>query len=100
MLRIGQVLVIEKPAPKTKAKPQIAAAAASEKENKETTTESGQIASNDLKKSEYYTVRPGDTLWSISQKHSSVSIDDIRKLNNLKKSDTIKPGQKLKILVG
>lgn len=99
-LRIGQVLVIEKPAPKSKEKPQIAAVSAPEKENKEVVADSGQIASNDLKKSQYYTVRPGDTLWSISQKHNAVSIDEIRKLNNLKKSDTIKPGQKLKILVG
>lgn len=96
-LRVGQMLVIEKPAPKTKDSPQLAA--------KKTETEVAeksqpQLASNDLNKNQYYTVRRGDTLWSISQKHNSMSVDELRKLNNLKKSDTIKPGQKLKILVG
>jgi len=99
-LRIGQLLVIEKPAPKTKDKPQIAAAKPAEQKVKENTPSSSQMASNDLGQKQYYTVRPGDTLWSISQKHSAVSVDELRKLNNLKKSDTIKPGQKLKILVG
>ncbi|OOG68620.1 transglycosylase SLT domain-containing protein [Algoriphagus sp. A40] len=40
-----------------------------------------------------YTVRPGDSLWIISQKHS-LSIDQIKRLNNLN-SNNIKPGQKL-----
>jgi membrane-bound lytic murein transglycosylase D len=40
-----------------------------------------------------YTVRPGDSLWIISQKHS-LTIDQIKRLNNLN-SNTIKPGQKL-----
>lgn len=40
-----------------------------------------------------YTVRPGDSLWVISQKHS-LTIDQIKRLNNLN-SNTIKPGQKL-----
>ncbi len=40
-----------------------------------------------------YTVRPGDSLWIISQKHS-LSVDHIKRLNNLN-SNNIKPGQKL-----
>lgn len=40
-----------------------------------------------------YTVRPGDSLWIISQKHS-LSVEQIKRLNNLN-SNTIKPGQKL-----
>lgn len=40
-----------------------------------------------------YTVRPGDSLWIISQKHS-LSVDQIKRLNNLN-SNNIKPGQKL-----
>jgi len=42
-----------------------------------------------------YTVRPGDSLWIISQKHS-LSVEQIKRLNNLN-SNTIKPGQKLVI---
>jgi membrane-bound lytic murein transglycosylase D len=44
---------------------------------------------------EYYVVRSGDTLWDIAQKHG-VSISNIKKWNN-KRSNTIKPGEKLRI---
>uniref|UniRef100_UPI004047D30B LysM peptidoglycan-binding domain-containing protein n=1 Tax=Algoriphagus sp. TaxID=1872435 RepID=UPI004047D30B len=40
-----------------------------------------------------YTVKPGDSLWIISQKHA-LSIDQLKRLNNLN-STTIKPGQRL-----
>lgn len=43
--------------------------------------------------SKTYTVKPGDSLWNISQKHS-LSIEEIKRLNNLN-STTIKPGQRL-----
>jgi membrane-bound lytic murein transglycosylase D len=42
----------------------------------------------------YYYVQPGDTLWTISQKYGGISIDKIKKLNNIK-GNTIKVGQKL-----
>lgn len=42
----------------------------------------------------YHIVQPGDTLWDISRIYSKMSIDDLKKLNNLK-SNSIKPGQKL-----
>jgi len=45
----------------------------------------------------YYTVRSGDTLWSISQKFKGVSHLDIQKANRMGNSDRIQPGQKLKI---
>ena len=41
-----------------------------------------------------YKVQPGDTLWDISRKHKNLSIDKIKKLNNLK-TNKIKPGQTL-----
>ena len=46
--------------------------------------------------SKYYTVRNGDTLWSISQRYSNISINDIKRLNNMR-SNTVKVGQRLKI---
>nr|WP_321450146.1 transglycosylase SLT domain-containing protein [uncultured Carboxylicivirga sp.] len=46
---------------------------------------------------EYYTVRTGDSLWSIAQKFSGVSNNDIMRLNNLTSRSKIQPGQKLKI---
>ena len=44
-----------------------------------------------------YTVQSGDTLWSIANKKGT-SIDDLKKWNNLK-SETVKPGQIIKIIV-
>ncbi len=44
----------------------------------------------------YYTVRSGDTLWSIAQQFPGVSDRDIIRLNNMT-GNRIKPGQKLKI---
>ncbi|HSC76174.1 MAG TPA: LysM peptidoglycan-binding domain-containing protein, partial [Pseudomonadales bacterium] len=41
-----------------------------------------------------YVVKPGDTLWSVAKK-SDMSADALRKLNNLGKNDSLKPGQKL-----
>lgn len=43
----------------------------------------------------YYTVKSGDSLWSISQK-TGVTVDKLKKLNGLT-SGNIKPGQKLKL---
>ena len=42
----------------------------------------------------YHVVQPGDTLWDISKAYSDMSIEKLKKLNNLK-SNSIKPGQKL-----
>ncbi|MFT2010297.1 LysM peptidoglycan-binding domain-containing protein [Pontibacter sp. 13R65] len=41
-----------------------------------------------------YHVQPGDTLWDISQKYNGITVDQIKKVNNLK-SNKLKPGQKL-----
>ena len=43
-----------------------------------------------------YYVEPGDTLWDISRKYEGLTIEKIKKLNNLKTS-SIKPGQPLVI---
>ena len=43
-----------------------------------------------------HNVQYGDTLWDIARMYEGVTIEKIKKLNNLK-SDQIKPGQKLKI---
>ncbi|TVR77946.1 MAG: LysM peptidoglycan-binding domain-containing protein [Chitinophagaceae bacterium] len=46
---------------------------------------------------ELYTVRSGDTLWDISRKYPEVSVDDLRRANNLSDSRTLRPGMVLKI---
>lgn len=66
---------------------------------------SGQdIASNTSSKSnpsseKTYTVRNGDSLWSISKKFPGVSVQNIKKWNDISGSN-IKPGTKLKIYKG
>lgn len=45
----------------------------------------------------YYTVQQGDTLWKIAQKHQGVSVEDIKKLNNISDSHKIRPGQRIKV---
>ena len=44
----------------------------------------------------YHIVQPGDTLWDISKIYEGVSIEKIKKMNNLS-NNKIKPGQKLVI---
>lgn len=46
-----------------------------------------------------YTVRHGDSLWSISQKFPGVSVQNIKKWNDIS-GNNIKPGTKLKIYKG
>lgn len=46
--------------------------------------------------SKLHVVQPGDTLWDISRMYRGVSIARIKELNNLK-SNTLKPGMKLRI---
>ncbi len=55
--------------------------------------ESSRALAQNSSRSKTYTVKPGDSLWHISQKHS-LSIEEIKRLNNLN-STTIKPGQRL-----
>nr|WP_073572023.1 LysM peptidoglycan-binding domain-containing protein [Algoriphagus zhangzhouensis] len=41
-----------------------------------------------------YTVQPGDSLWIISRRHAGLTVEQIKRLNNLH-NNNIKPGQKL-----
>ena len=46
---------------------------------------------------EMYTVKKGDSLWTISRKFKNVSVDKIKKWNNIWSVKSLKPGTKLKI---
>jgi membrane-bound lytic murein transglycosylase D len=46
----------------------------------------------------YYTVRQGDTIWSIAQKYNGVSTNDILSWNNLNNNSVIRPGMRLRII--
>ncbi len=56
-------------------------------------------SSNPLSTSGSYTVKSGDTLSGIAQKHG-VNTNDLARANNLKLTDTIHPGNRLKIPKG
>jgi membrane-bound lytic murein transglycosylase D len=63
------------------------AVAASEKPNTSSTNQSD---------TEWYEVRPGDTLWSIAQKFKDVSLDQIKQWNP-QLGNNIQPGMKVKV---
>ncbi|MFN3939044.1 MAG: transglycosylase SLT domain-containing protein, partial [Chitinophagales bacterium] len=46
----------------------------------------------------FYTVKPGDTLWAISQRYPENSIDKIREMNDISKNETLKVGDKIKLV--
>lgn len=46
----------------------------------------------------FYSVKPGDTIWSIAKQYSGISVEDIKNWNDLPNS-SIRVGQKLKILL-
>jgi membrane-bound lytic murein transglycosylase D len=86
-IRSGQKLAIYKKVPATQ--PLLA----------KSTTKVNTSASSVSKKTEskvekYYKVQPGDTLWLISQKFEGLTVQQIKKMNNMK-GNNIKPGMKL-----
>ncbi|MBN2615426.1 MAG: LysM peptidoglycan-binding domain-containing protein [Bacteroidales bacterium] len=49
----------------------------------------------------YHIVKPGDTLWDIAQEYDGVTVAQIKRLNNIRNAQKLRPGQKIKIaLVG
>lgn len=83
-LRIGQRLIIHSNIEKTT---QVVS---------KTTTKSDNSSSSKSENYNEYVVKSGDTLWSIAQKFPGVSIDNIKKWNDISGSN-LKPGMKLKI---
>lgn len=55
---------------------------------------SQQPAVTETRAGKMYTVQPGDSLWLISRRLEGVTIEQLKKLNNLN-TNQIKPGQKL-----
>ena len=47
-------------------------------------------------KSGWYVVRPGDTLYSIAQRHDA-EVGDLQRLNRLSPHSVLRPGEKLRV---
>ena len=67
--------------------------------SKISTKKKKELSTTPVKKGKYeiYIVQKGDSLWSISKKFPKVSIDQIKKWNNIWSVKNLKPGMKLKI---
>ncbi|MCD4746979.1 MAG: LysM peptidoglycan-binding domain-containing protein [Bacteroidales bacterium] len=75
---------------------------ASAKKNSATTKKSQpkkDINFNNSSKYVYHTIRKGDTLWDIAREYNGVTVEQIKKLNNIRNTKKLKPGQKIKIAV-
>lgn len=100
-LRVGQILYLYGTSPSA-AKASSSASKTSSSKTKSTTSKtsaSKQTSSTSKAKSTgstYYTVRSGDSLYSIAKKYPGISADNIAKANGLK-GNSIRPGQKLLI---
>jgi membrane-bound lytic murein transglycosylase D len=91
-LRVGQMLVIPPPEKKVEKK------TLKKNQTKESSTKasSGKKSSKNNASKATYTVKSGDNLSFISQK-TGVSVENLKKWNDMGKSETIYPGQKLKL---
>lgn len=47
----------------------------------------------------YYTVKQGDTLWSIAQRYDGITIDQLKEWNKLSGKAGLKVGQKIKVIL-
>ncbi|MDA3822624.1 MAG: transglycosylase SLT domain-containing protein [Bacteroidales bacterium] len=106
MIRSGQKLVIYKPKGKSAHYKDVNSmtyaqkqqfAGREEKSSTATSAANSEPESNENVEFTYYTVKTGDSLWEIAKKFPGVSDTDIAGWNNLSNSNSIKPGQKIRI---
>ncbi len=45
----------------------------------------------------YHVVKRGDTLWDIAKEYDGVTVEQIKRLNNIRNSHHLRPGQRIKI---
>lgn len=91
-IRVQDKLLVWQPAPE--AAPVLLASAGNSTQKAASTPAKAKPAPGKTQPERVYHVQPGDTLWTISQRHEGVTVEKIKKLNKLKNS-AIKPGQQL-----
>ncbi len=62
--------------------------------SRQTTTLTESVSSGDQS---YYTVRAGDTLWDIAKQYEGVSINKLKRLNNIRNTRGLRPGERIKV---
>lgn len=71
----------------------------SENTNQEKSSTSGLNAQEAITERKlFYIVQPGDTLWNIAKRHNGLTVEELRRINNLKPKEMIRPGMKLKVI--
>lgn len=98
-IKVGQTLSIY--VPESKYQQYLVIDKLSFKEKQSKNYQGQQLTSNKNEKDEecncvYYEVKPGDTLWDIAKKFR-ISIDEIKKHNQISNTKTIQPGMVLRI---
>ena len=56
-------------------------------------------SSNSSSQTSYYTIKEGDTIWEIAEKHPGVSVADIKKLNSTINISNVKKGDRILIYI-
>lgn len=100
LIRVGQKLKVYVPQSKKDYYSRINYLSFSEKQasiGKSTTMASNSTPESKDSDYIYYTVKSGDSLWTIAQRFEGVSSSDIERLNGIKNTHRLKPGQQLKI---
>jgi LysM repeat protein len=82
----------QQPAAGTRAKPSPPSKPVAETEAKPSTPQKAAASTG----KQYHTVQKGDTLYQISKKYK-ISVEDLRKLNNLSGNQALRSGQKLQV---
>ncbi len=94
VIKVGQKLVIYVPDEKVSHYQEVARKHGSSYTSTSSSTPNTTSTSGDYI---YYTVKSGDSIWTIAQQYPDVSNEDILRLNNITDARKIKPGQRLKI---
>lgn len=70
-------------------------------ENAVAEKQKGTAKAGDEKKNKVilYTVQPGDTLWIIANRYNGVTVDQLKRLNGISNSKSLKVGSKIKVVL-
>ena len=95
----GEKLYVQDPSAVAPTKTDSSKAKADVKQNNSTQSKTTGSTQTGTVKYIYHTVQKGDTLWGIANQYKGVTIEEIKRLNNLTDNTLLYIGQKLKVAV-